>query len=324
MLITEGLSHLINKANSSGNLTGLTVSTGPTITHLLFADDSLILCKAEESELLEIMDLLKTYELASGESINFSKSAILFSSKLNSNRKDRLSSILGVSSVNNFGKYLGVPSVLSRNKSRDFGYILDRVWNSVQGWKSSFFSIAGKEILIKSIGQAIPSFSMSVFRFPKSLCDNITKSFARFWWGSSSNKKKLHWFNWESLCLPKSLGGLNFRNIEGFNQALVAKQVWRVFTNPNSLISQFLKSLYFPNSSILEAEGGRFPSYLWKSMLWARELLLKGLRFRVGDGRNIKMFQDPWIPKESTFKPIFLDRSMINASVSDFITPSGN
>lgn len=118
-------------------------------------------------------------------------------------------------------EYLGVPSVFSRNKSKDLSFVLDKVWKSVQGWKNSLFSIAGKEILIKSIGQTIPSYIMSVFKLPKHIYDDITKSFSRFWWGSSSHKRKLHWFSWKDLCLPKSLGGLNFRDLEGFNKALI-------------------------------------------------------------------------------------------------------
>lgn len=193
-----------------------------------------------------------------------------------------------------------------QNKLKDLSYILDKVWKSVQGWKSSFFSIVGKEILIKSIGQVISSYVMSVFRFPKNLCEDITRSFARIWWGSSSNKKKMHWFKWDSLCLPKSLGGLNFRDIEGCNKALIAKQVWRIMSNPNDLVSRFLKSLYYNNSNILEAELGRSPSFLWKSLIWGRELLTKGHRYRIGD-----------------FKPICINGEMINKKVGDFITPTG-
>lgn len=204
-----------------------------------------------------------------------------------------LSNILGVNNVEDFGKYLGIPSVLSRNKSKDFSYVVDRIWRSIKGWKRSFFSIAGKEVLIKSIGQTIPSYAMSIFRFPKKLCEEITRGFARFWWGSNSTSRKIHWCKWDKLCLPKSLGGLNFRDIEGFNQSLVAKQVWRIFSNPNSLVVKFLKSIYFENTNILEASVGRHSSYLWKSLLWGRDLLIKGMRYRVGNGESIAMFKNP-------------------------------
>lgn len=323
LLVAEGLSYLISKENIKGTITGLSCSKGPIISHLLFADDSLIICKAKESELLALKNILEIYELASGESINFSKSAILFSTKIDKDRCDYLSNILGVKKVDDFGKYLGVPSVFSKNRSKDFRYILDKVWNSVQGWKRNFFSIAGKEILIKSIGQAIPTYVMSVFRFPKHICDEITRSFSRFWWGSNASKKKIHWMKWDKLCLPKSLGGLNFRDIEGFNKALIAKQVWRISNNPDSLISKFLKSIYFKDSSILEADVGKNPSPLWKSLMWGKDLLSKGIRYRIGNGKLTKMFLDPWIPKEITFKPTCTNPESSNLKVADFILPSG-
>lgn len=261
LIVVEGLSHLITVANSRALLSGLSVSGGPRISHLLFADDSLIFCKADERELVNLKNILKIYELASGESINYTKSAILFSTKVNKDRGAFLSSILGVKLVEDFGSYLGVPSIFSRSKAKDFSYVLDKIWKSVQGWKRSFLSVAGKELLIKSIGQAIPSDAMSVFRFPRGLCDEITRNFARFWWGSKENKRKLHWCSWDKLCLPKSLGGLNFRDLEGFNKALIAKQVWRMVSSPNSLVSRFIKSIYFSNGNILEAEEGRNPSF---------------------------------------------------------------
>lgn len=164
---------------------------------------------------------------------------------------------------------------------------------------------------------------MSVFRLPKHLHEDITRNFSRFWWGSNSNKRKIHWFKWKDLCLPKCLGGLNFRDIEGFNKALIAKQIWRFLTNPKSLVPRFLKSLYYKDSNILDVELGRQPSCLWKSLLWGRDLLSKGLRYRIGNGKNTNIFKDPWLPKETTFKPICINRDMYEMKVEEYISESG-
>lgn len=217
------------------------------------------------------------------------------------------------------GNYLGLPSSFLRSKHKDLKGIADKIWKAIQGWKRSFFSVAGKEVLIKSVGQAIPTFAMSLFQLPKKLCEEITRCFARFWWGSTEENRKIHWKSWNSLCLLKSLGGLNFRDLTGFNQSLVAKQVWRILTYPMLLASKVLKSIYFPNTSLLEADLGNNPSYLWKSFLWGRDLLKLGLRFRIGNGKTIKVFTDPWIPRTSTFKPLTMNDDLLDATTTSFI-----
>lgn len=150
-----------------------------------------------------------------------------------------LSSILNVRKLNDLGSYLGLPS-FSKNKSNDLQFLVDKVWKVVQGWKNTFFSIASKEVLIKSIRQALPTYAMSLFQLPHKLCDEITRSFARFWWGSTKEKRKIHWKSWEFLCWPKASGGLNFTDLKGFNQALISKQVWRLLYKPNSWVAEIL------------------------------------------------------------------------------------
>lgn len=68
-----------------------------------------------------------------------------------------------------------------RNKTKNFGFIMNKVEKVLQGWKRSLFSVAGKEILIKGVGLAIPSYVMSVFKIPKRICEEIKRNFAQFW-----------------------------------------------------------------------------------------------------------------------------------------------
>lgn len=84
-----------------------------------------------------------------------------------------------------------------------------------------------------------------------------------------------------------------------FNEALLAKQVWRLMERQNSLCARVMKAKYFPNSSIIEARLGYCPSYLWKSLWGAKSLIIEGTIWRVGIGTSIKVWKDPWLPLEN-------------------------
>lgn len=225
----------------------------------------------------DFQTFLKTYELASGQVVNVEKSALYFSPNVSTEFQSVISNILSMPIVDNLGKYLGVHSSFSKNRRDDFKAVKQRVWHTLQGWKDNLFSIGGKEVLIKSVVQAIPTYIMSCFRLPQTLCDDIQKMIARFWWGSTDNKRKSHRKKWDYLCRPKELGGLNFRDLVSFNKALLAKQVWRLFTNPQLLASRVIQGRYAHRDSLLLAPSKANCSVFWRGFVWVRNLLMAGM-----------------------------------------------
>lgn len=121
-----------------------------------------------------------------------------------------------------------------------------------------------------------------------------------FWWGDETNKRKVHWIAWEQLILPKSMGGLGFRDMRLFNQALLARQAWRLIQFPDSLCARLLKAKYFPNSELIDAVFLGDSSVTWKSLEYGLQLLKKGLIWRIGDGTKVRIWRDRWIPRESS------------------------
>lgn len=134
----------------------------------------------------------------------------------------------------------------------------------------------------------------------------------------------MHWRRWEDLCQPKEVEGLNFRDLVNFNQAMLAKQAWKVLSNPQLTVSKVLRGRYFPTSSVLSV---RMPSssssFFWKGFVWGMALLKSGIRKNLGNGKAIHIFHDPWLPRPTTFKVVSpLDTTLENALVADFITSS--
>ena len=138
---------------------------------------------------------------------------------------------------------------------------------------------------------------MNLFRLPISLVKDIHCAYNRFWWGSSDMAKKDPWCSYERICESKVQGGLGFRDIALFNQTMLAKHCWRIVTNPNSLVARVLKGRYFPTSSFLKDDIATKGSYVWRSLVWGRDLLFTGSRWRVGARSSLSIYSDWWLPK---------------------------
>jgi hypothetical protein len=143
----------------------------------------------------------------------------------------------------------------------------------------------------------------------------------RFWWAQQENENKMHWLSWEVLTKQKREGGLGFRDLYGFNMAMLARQAWRMLTAPDSLCARVLKAKYFPNTSILKAQPVAGMSYTWRSILKGLELLKEGLVWRVGDGTDIHIWTDPWLPREDAPRPITPKGRCLLSRVSELIDP---
>jgi hypothetical protein len=285
LLCAEGLSALLQKSSLGGRLKGLQTSRlGPWVSHLFFADDSLLFGKASLAESREFMAILQLYEASSGQQLNREKTAIFFSPNTSPATRKSIQDFWGSSGVQNFDKYLGLPALIGRSKRAIFNGLKERIVCRLQGWKEKFLSKAGREILIKAVAQAIPTYTMNCFRLPKTWCDEVNSLIAKYWWGQNTDKRKIHWLKWDKLCTAKEDGGMGFRNLHMFNTALLSKQCWRLLVNQQSLFFRVFKAKYFPVCSFLDAKLGSAPSFLWRSFLSGRELLLKGIRWTYKPG----------------------------------------
>ncbi|KAA3487156.1 reverse transcriptase [Gossypium australe] len=188
LFCSEGLSSLMRSAKDKGLVRGARASRrGPEISHLLFADDCMMFGEATEQGARSMKNILQEYESCSGQCVNFNKSTIFYSSNTKAETKEVVSSILGVRSSSNPEKYLGLPNVVGKRKKEAFQNLLDRINRRIDGWSTRLLSQGGKEI-------AIPTYAMTCFLLPKTLCEMIDTKFARFWWQKGAT--------WHNLTLP--------------------------------------------------------------------------------------------------------------------------
>ena len=150
---------------------------------------------------------------------------------------------------------------MGKGKKIAFHRILDQVGRKVAAWKGKLLTTAGREILIKVVAQATLMYTMNCFKLLDSLCNELNSLMRNFWWGQREKESKLAWIAWEKMCTPKVEGGMGFKDLKAFNLTLLAKQGWRISQDIDSLSHQVLKAKYFPDSTFLEAQLGKNPSY---------------------------------------------------------------
>lgn len=241
--------------------------------------------------------MLHTFERASGQKINEDKSSAFFSRNTGQEKIQEICHILNFQEANDDTMYLGLPSILGRNKSAIFGYLKDRLGDKNRGWDKKTISKGGKEVLLKTVAQALPNYAMSIFLLPQRVCSDMKRLMTRYWWKLDVNKDSgITWMSWDIMCSSKADGGMGFRNLRDFNLALMGKQGWCLISNENSLVSKVYNARYYPNDSFLTAKIGNNPSYVWRSILESQVLLNKGAVRRVGTGHNISILDDPWLP----------------------------
>uniref|UniRef100_A0A2N9GQD2 Reverse transcriptase zinc-binding domain-containing protein n=1 Tax=Fagus sylvatica TaxID=28930 RepID=A0A2N9GQD2_FAGSY len=272
-----------------------------------------------------LLSILDTYEQASGQKLNYEKTSLFFSTNTPQASRNAICSTLSTTSTGDLGKYLGLPSIIGRGKKQAFTEIKQKVARKLHGWKGKMLSQAGKEILIKSVVQAIPVYTMSCFCLPDSFCNEINSMVSNFWWGQRNTERKIHWQKWSKLCRNKVDGGMGFRDLSLFNQALLAKQGWRLLQNSNTLLHKVLKAKYFPNCSFMEAKIPSHSSYSWRSLAQARHVIRRGTRWRIGNGSEVSIWRDKWINSMHPCK-ILSPRQILpdSAMVSDLVDPESN
>ncbi|KAL9691837.1 hypothetical protein QQ045_012264 [Rhodiola kirilowii] len=273
----EWLNYAMKEYQELGLLDGVRICKGaPVVTHLMFADDCMLFLKAKSDSIRWMRDILKRYEAVSGQKINYTKPEAVCSKNMPQEMCRTLEERLQVKIVDAHSSYLGLPIIFSNKKAELFRSIEEKTVKRISDWKHKLLSGAGREVLVKSVLQAIPLYAMFCFKLPNSLCRKLSTKIMAFWWHNAKNRG-IHWVKADDIYKEKYIGGLGFKRLELMNLALLAKQGWRMIASPDLLVSKIFKAKYFPNSDIFNATCGSRPSYAWRGIYDAMDILKLGV-----------------------------------------------
>jgi exonuclease III len=296
VIVMEALSTMMKIAEDRGLVTGFSVgplsNPGLSISHLLFADDTLVFCDADEEQLRNLRCFFFCFEAASGLRINLSKSEIVPIGEVPD--IGRLASIFDCKVVGLHMKYLGLPLGAYCKSPIIWNDMLEITERRLAGWKRGLLSKGGRLTLIKSTLSNMPTYMMSLFPIPVNVANKMESMQRKFLWGSSDEEKKFHLVNWSLVCSPIQNGGLGIRNIHRFNQALLGKWLWRFAMESEALWRKVVEIKYgsLAGGWCTKQVEGSFGVGVWKHIRRGWESFSKFIKFEVGDGSRIRFWHD--------------------------------
>ncbi|KAL9674710.1 hypothetical protein QQ045_002909 [Rhodiola kirilowii] len=219
LICSEWLSIKLAAEVCSKRLKGVRICHGaPMVSHLFFADDSIFFMKATEQNARRLRAILNEYEDLSGQRISAAKSEIVYSRNVAAPVRQVINGVFAFKEVEVHSRYLGLPLAFSHNKVKLFKYIIQNTWKRVMGWKELQLSAAGKEVMLKSVLQALPIYAMMCYKLLAAVCKRLAGIMRKFWWSNDIDSRAIHWTNQSQLSMPKDQGelfnGLE-RNLDG-------------------------------------------------------------------------------------------------------------
>ncbi|XP_057790988.1 uncharacterized protein LOC131008106 [Salvia miltiorrhiza] len=312
------LSNLFLKAVTAGQIEPMRMSRGQLFpTHLLYADDVLIFCKATMKNARAIRDILHFYGSISGQICSKEKSRIFFAKGVSPCYKRQITRALGFPCGSLPMIYLGVPLFVGRPKASHLAAIKDRIICKFSRWNGLHLSMAGRLCLVKSVVQSSIVHTMMIYKWPRSLIQEIDAACRNFIWSGDIRKRPKHAFSWDRVCGIKEEGGLGVRSFTMMNEAFLMKLAWKVILGSqfgfNIMKSRYLDSLGRPRKMALA-------SSVWGGVKQFIPELIDDSYCLLGNGQTIYFWHDDWLGytiADKTNIPSFM-RHRLQQTVSDY------
>jgi hypothetical protein len=225
LLIMEVLSRLLQKTEEAGLIRGFQAGMlggiEVRISHLLFADDTIVFCDAVPKQVLHIRKVLSCFEAITGLRVNLAKSEMVPVGVVDSMQPlaDLLCCRIGVLPI----LYLGMPLGAQYKALNVWNLALEKIERWLASWQTLYLSKGGRLTLLKSTLASLPTYFLSLFTIPVSVARRIEKLQRNFLWGGMGDALKYHLVSWDQICSAIPYGGLGVKNLKVFNKALLGK-----------------------------------------------------------------------------------------------------
>ncbi|RVW70583.1 putative ribonuclease H protein [Vitis vinifera] len=295
------------------------------ISHLLFADDTIIFCEARKENMTFLSWILAWFEAASGLRINLAKSELIPVGEVEEIEEMAVELGCRVGSLPN--AYLGLPLGVPHKASSMWDGVEEKMRRRLALWKRQYISKGGRVTLIKSTLASMPIYQLSLFRMPKMVARRLEKLQRDFLWGGGSLERKVHLINWEAVCAQKEKGGLGIRRIARLNKVLLGKWLWRFAFEEDKLWKKVIMEKFGQEGlgwRTNEARG-TFGVGVWKEILKEADWCWDNIEFKVGKGTKVRFWTDHWCGNAAlsqTFPLLFELAAHRNATVNEVWDPS--
>ncbi|XP_062094186.1 uncharacterized protein LOC133800248 [Humulus lupulus] len=270
VLIMEYLTRLLVQAAQHKDFRFHPLCKKLNLVNLCFADDLILFCKGSFKSVQILYAGLSKFSQDSGLTVNLSKSHIYFGG-VHSDEKRRIMECLKIEEGSFPLKYLGMFLRPTKWKVEDCGLILKKIQSQLHTWSSRHLSFAGRSQLIQSFLLGIRAYWMSIFLLPPRIIQEIDRLCRNFHWGAKGNRSKVHLSSWEQVCLPKSLGGIGFKERSKWNAILMAKYIWAVSTKQESLWVKWVAAIYLKVQNFWAYSLKPDVSWYWRKSIKLRD-----------------------------------------------------
>ena len=331
VIVMEAFSRLIDKATGAGMLSSFPVGRldfDPlVVSHLLFADDTLIFYEADLDHLLHLRFILVRFEATLGLRINLGKSELVQVG--DAPFIAELVDILGCKTSNLPMKYLGLPLGAKFKSKAIWNPIVEKMERRLVSWKRIYLSKGGYITLIKSTLSNLPTYFLSLFLIPVDVAKYIEKIQRNFLWETSEEVAKFHLVKWELICSPYSHGGLAIKNLRRFNKALLGKWLWRFGVEREAYWRRVIVVKYgsLEGGWMSKASSGPHGVGLWKFIRSRWDTFSEFVSFEVGHSSLIRFWDDVWCieePLKFVYPELYCIACVKDAPVADFVQFHGN